>query len=217
MRRLPGLLAAALVAVLSAARADAELLTYEFTGTLSGTLGVDAFVDAPVRFSLTADTAGITSTGGEPGSVPFRQTYTTPAATLEFAIDGVEGTFADPFRVFALTFAPSGLPGPMIGTIGLTPEGPNNGNDLLDVRGVPLALYDLAAPFGPFAQSPPDFLNPGEPYPTSAGDLVLDESDADRLAFQAFAAVPEPSSAALAGVGALALVAYARRRRRRPA
>lgn len=210
-------LAITLLAALAASPAQAAPITYEFTGTLSGTLGGAAFADAPVRFTLTADSAGITSVSS--GPVPFRQTFTTAGAPLAFTIDGVDGTFLDPFHVFSFTFAPGGVPGPAIGTVGVTPEGPNNGSDLFSLTDFPLAFYDLATPFGPFTQAPPDFLNSGEAYPTTAGDLILDDTGTESLTFRAFAgaaAVPEPATAASAGLGALALALTVRRRRARP-
>ncbi|MBX9581913.1 MAG: PEP-CTERM sorting domain-containing protein [Gemmataceae bacterium] len=209
----PALLAV-LAAALAAPRADAALVTYTFDGTLTGTLGGTPFTDAPVEFTLTADTAGIT-TALETATT---RVLVTAPATLSFTIDGVSGTFLDPFQVVGNTFAPGGLGTfPALGSGGLTPApGGSVSNDLLDIRLRDLAYYDLSAPAGPFTQSPPNFLNPGEAYPTTAGDLILEDTGDETLTFRASlapAAVPEPAALGLAAAGAAGLLGWARRRR----
>lgn len=180
--------ASALSAMGSSAVADP--ITFTFSGTLSGTLGGEDFEDASAEFTLTTDTNGIVSAGPN--------TLVTPNTSLNFIIDGEDGTFNSPFHVFRAafgTFAP----------IGLSPE---SGDDLLDITNASLATYDLRTPFGPLTQAPPDFVNPGEAYATSAGDLVLRISGNESLTFEA--TVPEPTALMLAVPAGLLLL---RRRR----
>ncbi len=105
--------------------------------------------------------------------------------------------------------------GPAIGSVGLAPEGPNNSNDILDIRRTALAFYDLASPFGPITQSPPNFINPGESYATTVGALILEDTGDESITFRSFrpAAVPEPSSLILLGLGTLAASKLTRERK----
>jgi hypothetical protein len=71
------------------------------------------------------------------------------------------------------------------------------------------ASYDLKSSIGPLSGTA--VINPGDSFATTSGALVIDSVDG--ASFQAtVGAVPEPSSLALCGLGAVTLAGYARRR-----
>ena len=179
MRPYSWLLCAALLA-LPVPHAFADPITYTFSGMFSGSLGGTDFTDAPFALTLATDSDGVFAPFPR-----FPNILTTLNAPLGFTINGVSGAFANPFHVFRNRFGPNS-------SVGLSPE---SGDDLFSITDLSLATYDLKTEFGPLTQSPPDFLNFGEAYATSAGDLVLANDPNAVVTFQARllpTAVPEP-------------------------
>jgi hypothetical protein len=196
MRRTVRILSAALaVASLAAPVAGAGAITFEFSGMASDSLGGGDLVDAPFLFTLTTDTAGVFQ--------PFPNLpniIVTQDTVLAFSIRGVGGTFAVLFHVFRNAFGPNS-------SVGLSPS---TGDDLLSITDPSLATYDLKTPFGPLTQAPPDFINVGEAYATTVGDLIFTDDPDTSARFRAsVASVPEPASIVMACTGALALLGCA--------
>jgi hypothetical protein len=186
---------------LAPATARSELITYEFSGIVSGTLGQGDLVDAPFVFTLTADASGITPVGS--------LVLVTENVTLDFSIGGLSGSFIDPFHVFRLALGPNS-------SVGLSPA---SGDDLVSITDPSFLNYDLASAIGPITQAPPDFINVGEAYATTLGDLTFIDAPDTSVTFRAFLAtpaVPEPSGLVLACVAAASAVASGRRRRPSP-
>ena len=165
---------------LIAPHADADPITFTFSGNVTGSLAGTDFTGAPFLMTLVTDTNGVFQPAPR-----FPNILTTQNAALDFTVNGVSGTFSDPFHVFR------GGGGPRA-SIGLSPQ---SGDDILDITSSTLATYDLKTAFGPLTQAPPDFLNVGEAYATSAGDLIFTDDRDAIITFQATlvpAAVPEP-------------------------
>jgi hypothetical protein len=188
-------------ATLGSGQAEAGLLALEATGAFgpTSTLGGTAFgADTRYWFRAVFDPAQDRNPTPGDGAGYFRATRFT------IAIEGY-GTF-------------EGIPDDDLNVALLDPTY-HLGIDaagLLTSRGKPFFLdaYSAVAPaFGPHAPTPTTFLGyrrtlPGFPYVVplagGAGELVInDVGDAPRTA--SLAAVPEPSSLVLAGLGGLAL------------
>lgn len=173
-----------LIAATIAQRVEAAPIAYTFSGTLSGSINGVNFFTAPFQMSLLTTTEGQTN--------PAPNVIRSPENVLSFTIAGVAGTFTAPFAAFRHSFGPNS-------SVGLSPA---SGNDLLSITDPSFASYDLASSFGPVTQAPPDFINTGEAYSTSAGDLILQPEPPGSVTFQAdLNPVPAP--------GALGLMASA--------
>lgn len=172
-------------AAVIAPRVNADSITFTFSGNATGSLNGADFTGAPFMMTLVTDTDGVFQPFPR-----FPNILNTPNAALNFTINGLSGTFSDPFHVFR------GGSGPRT-SIGLSPQ---SGDDILDITNPTLATYNLKTAFGPLTQAPPDFLNVGEAYATSVGNLIFTNDRDASITFQATlppAAVPEPGAVAL--------------------
>ena len=173
---------------------QAAPVTYTLSGTGSGSLGEQAFADAPFTITAVTDTSQITS--------PLRGIYTVPNATATVAIAGLGVSAA--FTIPTITVDNQNL-----SLAGLS--APDQNRAILLVASPAFATYNLVTSVGPATGS--TGFNPGFAFSTAAGDFSL--RAAPGATFQA-SVVPEPPPLALFGIGALGLVGcswrYARKR-----
>ncbi len=189
-----GWLAAALVVSL-AVGARAEIITDTFKGVTSGSLGVTGFTDAAFTITATYDSATVSSPMGNP---------LAPDITSTFDIAGVgSGTFS------GTTYSVD-LPGTVSMPGFLIIADQEFANAIMGVISHAFDSYDLKTPIGPItgAGAP----NPGYYFATSLGDLGF--SSVTGTATVTAAAVPEPSSLVLAGIGTVTAIGWFARRRR---
>ena len=165
--------------------ASATPVTYEFSGSGSGTIDGVSFTDAEFSFVTNADTEDIQS-----DSIVFSQENLTGV----LRVDGfAPATITENVRIF------NNFSSEVVG-IG------HPGGDLLNVadqQGVGLDTYDLSTSFGPVTTSNPVF-GQFQFVGSDLGDITF--SDMTTLTFQA-TVVPEPNSLVLLCLGVL-LVSY---------
>ncbi|RZU42480.1 PEP-CTERM sorting domain-containing protein [Edaphobacter modestus] len=173
---------------------SAESITYTDTFTASGSIGAETFTDALVTISGTGNSSGIINEGGGIFALSLPVT---------FSIAGVaSGTFTDDIQVFANQSS------------GIAGFGDNTNDFALIYTANPaLSSYSLSTGIGPVTG--PSLFNSvdatlGEAvYGTNDGNFAL--SSVSDSTFQA-SPVPEPSSLALFGTGALGILGVVRRK-----
>jgi hypothetical protein len=194
MIKMKVLIVAAILGLGAGARADSIMytLSVEATGSLDG----NPFTDALVTLAGAGDTADISQVVF-PGLGPIPGLFDIPV-TAQVTVAGLgSATFTDNIVVFVDKIG---------GDVGFTDN--TSFAEILDVSNSALTSYDLAASFGPVSGPPGG--TPGESFPTTMNTFEIDAFSGPAT-FTA-RAVPEPSSLALAGLGAMALAGYARRR-----
>jgi hypothetical protein len=199
MRRF--LFAAALGLLAMAGRVDAALINYTETVVGSGSLGGTAFTDATLIISAIAETDDVVESG--------RGSYYVDDLSVSFILNlagggGDAGTFTSPGKAF-VTQADQ--------TFGIQLPTTTLAEDILVIQSPYIGDYDMKTAIGPVTGTA--IITPGQAFATSFGDLILDSTSGDAT-FRATlvgAAVPEPSSLVLAGLGGLATAAALARRR----
>jgi hypothetical protein len=177
--------------------ACAGSIVYTESFTATGTLGAQSFTDRAVTLTALGDTAAVSR---NPAIAMLN------AVTSTVAVDGLTtATFTDTLTVFDVYNPRFG------GIFGITDIGSGSGGDILDVRDSVFLTYDLTSSIGPVVGSFADFMSLNKVSGTSAGDLVF-TSVADTVTVTA-AAVPEPPSMTLLGLGLLSSLCFATRRR----
>jgi hypothetical protein len=173
--------------LLFAGAAKAETIDYIFTGTGTGTLNGVSFSGT---FTITdvADTAGITTGGGEYRNTPTSSTFTSSAGSASL-LDPlvIENTASPGFMGFSESVSP-------FNDESLTAS-------VFETYALNTALSSTSGGLSVAAAT----------FPTSVGNL--DFTTITALSFQATipSAVPEPSAVALLGTVLLAFVAIRRR------
>lgn len=191
-----------------AVHARGNLVTYTETATASGSLGSTTFTGATITTIQTADPANGIMISPLTGASYILDTTSTLVITGGDLASLLSASFTTPTYTVCRQNLSYGGFGQRVGlpTLGLIAP-------VLAATNDAFATYNLASSLGPV--SGPSFINQGNPFGTTAGDLIL--NDAGTVTFQAVpAAVPEPSSLALGAVaGVTSLIFVAGRRPRR--
>ena len=181
------LLIIAVICIAAVNPGQATPITFSFTGVGSGNLDTTVFTDSLFEVLISADTDDMyISPLGNPR-------IDAPSGTIDISGIGI-GTFVNPLYVFD---------NQTTATVGF---GNSIQYDLVDlcVVGVGLDTYDLTTPFGPITDLDP-FFGQFNNVKLSIGSLTFTS-----MSYGTFAAIPEPGTVLLVGLGGLALL---RRRR----
>ena len=179
--------------------AHATTATYTESATASGTLDGTSFTDALVTITLTGDTSTVTSTALV--GPPWPSGLIEDAGTATVTVSGVgTDTFTDSMYVFDTASAEA---------VGIT-DGTLK-YDALDTYDPAFATYGLTTSIGPITDS--DAINPGHPFNTEGGTLVLDSVPSFESTFTATVATPEPGSLLLLGMGFAGLLGIRKNQR----
>ena len=187
--------------LLAGSYAQSAVVTYTLAGgTVSGTLNGVAFSNASIAVTADADPSNFVL-----GTVDGLPILAQPAVTT-MTIEGFSPfVFSNPF------FGPLLIQfGPGVGFGGFGFLDPADAS-LLGAFGVLPSFSGSVTVLGGLAIFPD-----GETFATSAGDLILVEDDDSFAMFSgefSSSAVPEPTSMAIFGLGALGMAAYRARRK----
>jgi hypothetical protein len=183
----------ALVMAAAAAPAGAEPIQYFFSGVGSGTVGNQAFTNAPFTITATADTSAVQDVVGQGGNLLH-----SVATQSRIDIEGIGGGGINlQTRVFS-----TDQPQPAVGFSRLPHF---DGLDLMDLIDPAFAGYRARTAFGPVTDFGPIAINQFRDIPSVIGPITF-----TGVQFVTFRAVPEPAAVAIAPAAALLL----RRRRR---
>ena len=175
-------------AAVASSAAVAQPITYSFTGTGSGAVGLTDFESFNFEITLSGDFSSVFSTG--PGLLRFE----TTSATIS-----IDGLLSD--AVFNPTISLVANNNSDILVFGNAST-----NQALIVMDNPEFVdYDLSAPFGPVTDTTPGATFQFVALSTTGGFVTLDE-----ISTVTYNAVPTPAAAGLLAVGGLVA---ARRRR----
>jgi len=151
-----GVLVTSLLVVVPSAFAAS--ITYTFTGTGSGHIGVSVFTNAAYTIQVTGDTAQVTPLGD-----PTNQGSVVPSLTALITVAGIgTATVTEPTQWF--------VSNTYVGT------GFSRGSDLLDVEHPLFATWDLKTPIGPLADLEPFAIGQFTDLSTSLGLMTLSSS-----------------------------------------
>ncbi len=174
--------------------ARAELITYTFSGTGSGSLGSQSFTDTLFTITSTADTSQVTNSS--PGI------FRVPDLTANVTVSGIgTGTF---------TITTINVSNQNVSRVGISD--PNQNMAILFVDNPAVATYDLTTAIGPLTG--PTAFNPGATFATTAGDFSLTVVPSATFQATVGQAIPEPATLTLIGIGALGLLGHAWRRKK---
>jgi hypothetical protein len=203
---------AILAAAIDASVANAGVLTYKLTGTLSGSLNGTSFTNASFTITADADPANFTSANFVGGLAPGK--YTTAVSTM--IIEGFASFIitSPNFGPFIVDYTPvAQTPTPLIvGAFGIV--------DVATTTAKGLAASGSAS--GDLFNGPGSivgvFSTDSQPLQTTAGNLVIvatsnngnDPVFPATFTASASAAVPEPASIAIFSLGALGLACRTR-------
>jgi hypothetical protein len=188
------------VAALTSVTANAVPITYTESAIVSGTLGGAPFNNALIEITGIGDTGNIIGAHGSAQNL---------LSSLSFNLSGTgAGTFRpSPDRFLAISNIESPL---FVGSAGFADDRPFGAFLLLETRNPLFGTYGLDGPIGPI--SGPSAFSASAPFPTTAGDLVINASGDATFAAVLGAAVPEPGSVSLL---ATAVIGFGILRRRR--
>ncbi len=192
-----GLFFAAVCAALlmGGAEAQAAPITFTYAGNGSGMIGATTFTDADFLITALADTANIMPWAPASGGTQL----THDSLTIEIAGLGT-ATITTASHTWAV---PSGSPGGL---------GKNLGENWMSWDDGAFAGFDLASNLT--ATSPPLHLNQFHTVATTLGTLKVESLNGEfTFTSRLGAAVPEPGSIALLGLGVFGLGVVSRRRR----
>ena len=172
-----------------------DTIIFTIQGTGSGTVGSTAFNNAAFTFSVTTNTALITSFTFPDGENGF-ETPAVSAAGITIGGFG-SGTFTDEEQLFVSN---------TLNTVGLTDIASGGGSmDLLDGTNTALGTYNLESSIGPLTLSDIVALNQFIDVATSLGSVTF--TAATNVVFTASEVqVPEPATWTLGGAGLAGLL-----------
>ena len=172
-----------------------DTIIFTIQGTGSGTVGSTAFNNAAFTFSVTTNTALITSFTFPDGESGF-ETPAVSAAGITIGGFG-SGTFTDEEQLFVSN---------TLNTVGLTDIASGGGSmDLLDGTNTALGTYNLESSIGPLTLSDIVALNQFIDVATSLGSVTF--TAATNVVFTASEVqVPEPATWTLGGAGLAGLL-----------
>ena len=182
-----------------ASPSHAAFITYNISGTGSGTLGSTVFNGAAFTITATADTSQVTS--------PLANVFAVTDISASITIANLgPASFSSTMIVDNQSSSIAGISTTASGTPPLAA--------ILGVSNAAFATYDLKTSIGPLSGTP--VFNSGFVYSTSQGNLTFNSITS--ASFQAtLGTVPEPSSIALCGIAGFAGLGIAGVRRLRAA
>lgn len=180
----------------SAGRAEAGLITYTEQVTGSGSLNGVAFTNQLVTLTFTGDTANIVHNSG--GSAGFTTNF--PATgTLKVGAGATGNFITDTYGIYSNVNANVGL------------YDVTRTATILAAQNAAVGNYDLSTAF---SISGSTFVRGDQTFSTSLGGFVLSSTstNATFTAVLSGAAVPEPSSLTMCGIGGVVGLVVTRRR-----
>ncbi len=172
--------------------AKADLLSYSFSGTASGALGMNTFSDASFTITSTGDTSLLTH----------------PAAGVVAVPDTTATVFVSGLGTATFLIPTDNRDNQNFGSVGFS--APVQSLAILFESNPAFATYNLTTPIGPIAGA--SIFNPGAEFATTAGNFSL--TSVSTVTFQAtLQSVPEPSAFLLVVISMVGISGWALRRK----